>query len=784
MDENLANIFYTYFGGDIYTTKQALDSLVEKKDNFNPFAVVDCPGLPSCVEDPEARAHLENIAKQGFSPVRNVKTDKGARMIAEENVGGIIKEDAITFDLPDIFTNTSCEWAVIPSSYHMRLKIADKLKSIFPSGLGLQQRSQQLSICRSLPQIVGSHCETLPELPQSDQAMNFFLHAEACPAAGWSNSGLLRVQAATGSPGCLEVYSGVGKSSLIAGVIAPGICTATLFDVAGKSKDPGVRGPALKMYSNVPEAGSSTAVPPSADQSAFDVLEGVVATKSTPDSVDLKLSNYSTTAAMNGSIASANNATLATVAANYGLKTVVDQHSLDIAARITPLEVDTKVANALLGAVTAAALASELASRDASISGLQASKADASALTAYALQSTVDTSSEDAETTSAITTALLAYYTSAQGESVSVTDLLADSLALTGSATLDGLTAQGNVGCDQLLCNDVNCTDVFTTGVDASATGALTGATLTITGAASAGPLDCESLDCTFTATSGGVSTGSVVCGDVTSSGTVSAPQLFASNTLIVTNTSDFSDDLFLTKNWAGWSKLQMSNNSAASDSGPELRLLGNQSARVFLERDGGTHQCELIMINDEADVAELQQLFDSVDLAISQFPQLPQTMLVHLRRGSHNSVWDEDAGSFAAEILQCEEDGTTDWLPWICLKYLAAFEAARMMGFGVNWLFTDEDQDILGLGGCFAPLQSLWTQGGTVPKVPPVSMLVGGRLTLRTATLMKPCVSLVQLATADAWDSGSHTRLDAVKQQVAEELKAEFMNELPEARL
>ena len=115
-----------------------------------------------------------------------------------------------------------------------------------------------------------------------------------------------------------------------------------------------------------------------ADQSAFDVLEGMVATKSTPDSVDLKLSNYSTTAAMNGSIASANNATLATVAANYGLKTVVDQHSLDIAARITPLEVDTKVANALLGAVTAAALASELASQDASISGLQASKADAS----------------------------------------------------------------------------------------------------------------------------------------------------------------------------------------------------------------------------------------------------------------------------------------------------------------------------------------------------------------------------------------------------------------------
>ena len=39
-------------------------------------------------------------------------------------------------------------------------------------------------------------------------------------------------------------------------------------------------------------------------------------------------------------------------------------------------------------------------------------------------------------------------------------------------------------------------------------------------------------------------------------------------------------------------------------------------------------------------------------------------------------------------------------------VRYLAAFEAARMMGFGVNWLFTDEDQDILRLGNCFAPLQ------------------------------------------------------------------------------
>ena len=194
-------------------------------------------------------------------------------------------------------------------------------------------------------------------------------------------------------------------SSALAPAIAPLATAAALATTDGQVAAHGSSIAAL-------QSSLTTGLSNKADQSAFDVLEGVVATKSTPDGVDLN--NYSTTAAMNGSIASANNATLATVAANYGLKTVVDQH---IAARITPLEVDTKVANALLGAVTAAALASELASRDASISGLQASKADASALTAYALQSAVDTSSEvdskiaaallNAVTTAALDAALL-----------------------------------------------------------------------------------------------------------------------------------------------------------------------------------------------------------------------------------------------------------------------------------------------------------------------------------------------------------------------------------------
>ena len=50
----------------------------------------------------------------------------------------------------------------------------------------------------------------------------------------------------------------------------------------------------------------------------------------------------------------------------------------------TPLEVDTKIANALLGLATKAFVAAQLASRDASVTALQGAKADATLLASYA----------------------------------------------------------------------------------------------------------------------------------------------------------------------------------------------------------------------------------------------------------------------------------------------------------------------------------------------------------------------------------------------------------------
>ena len=106
-----------------------------------------------------------------------------------------------------------------------------------------------------------------------------------------------------------------------------------------------------------------------ANQSALDALQVQVDGKSTPASVDLKLANHPTIAAMNSSIASTNNATLATVATTYALKSVVDQLAIDVAARQTAADVDQRVATALLSCLTQTAYQAGQALQDARLDG-------------------------------------------------------------------------------------------------------------------------------------------------------------------------------------------------------------------------------------------------------------------------------------------------------------------------------------------------------------------------------------------------------------------------------
>ena len=65
MTKSLAKKFYEYFGGDIYTTKQALESLIKREDKFDYYVVMTVPGLPSlCQEDPEARGQLDRQRRE------------------------------------------------------------------------------------------------------------------------------------------------------------------------------------------------------------------------------------------------------------------------------------------------------------------------------------------------------------------------------------------------------------------------------------------------------------------------------------------------------------------------------------------------------------------------------------------------------------------------------------------------------------------------------------------------------------------------------------------------
>ena len=72
---------------------------------------------------------------------------------------------------------------------------------------------------------------------------------------------------------------------------------------------------------------------------------------------------------MNSSIASTNNATLATVATTYALKSVVDQLAIDVAARQTAADVDQRVATVLLSYLTQTAYQAGQALQDARLDG-------------------------------------------------------------------------------------------------------------------------------------------------------------------------------------------------------------------------------------------------------------------------------------------------------------------------------------------------------------------------------------------------------------------------------
>ena len=169
MSIDLAEEFFNYYGGDVHLCCRGVKQLHARGDDFNPFASLECPGLPSCAADPDAKKHLQNLAKQGWSPIYDVEEDRAAKLIAEKNVGGVVPEDAKAFDLPEGIWKGNHENALVPSGTLMRWKIAKELERV-DSG------------ARSLDALVGcfrcqvelSHMDTAFELGQVECERTFF----------------------------------------------------------------------------------------------------------------------------------------------------------------------------------------------------------------------------------------------------------------------------------------------------------------------------------------------------------------------------------------------------------------------------------------------------------------------------------------------------------------------------------------------------------------------------------------------------------------------------------
>lgn len=129
MNQDLSQEFFRYFGGHIHQSFKAVLQILADGQSFNPLSLLDCPGLASCLENPDSRAHLEQIVLQGFSPVKNIKSDKGAELIVEMDIGGIIREGTQTVgQSSNMWGDGSYDYVLIPTCTLMRLKLAARLQ--------------------------------------------------------------------------------------------------------------------------------------------------------------------------------------------------------------------------------------------------------------------------------------------------------------------------------------------------------------------------------------------------------------------------------------------------------------------------------------------------------------------------------------------------------------------------------------------------------------------------------------------------------------------------------
>ncbi|CAJ1390372.1 unnamed protein product [Effrenium voratum] len=162
LPRDVAEEFYMIFGGNILLCQQAIDKLLEQfergaEDSFDPFSVRGTDGLAGLAKDPLTREHLENLARQGWSPIEEGSADgetesqKGARIIAKKSFGGVINRETTTFldqDLrDDMFSNRSTKQVLIPATIYLRNCIKVELQACEPSSAA-SQPSAAVWVCQ------------------------------------------------------------------------------------------------------------------------------------------------------------------------------------------------------------------------------------------------------------------------------------------------------------------------------------------------------------------------------------------------------------------------------------------------------------------------------------------------------------------------------------------------------------------------------------------------------------------------------------------------------------
>ena len=136
VESNLAVALIDHYGGHIYDVYLALTRLSYDKEGFWLMDSNLSDEVRLCLkwkgesegDRDRMRDALRQLATTGFYPIEE-RTDPVARVISENNVGGVVKYFSSIIGLrPDVWKSTKLKNGIVPSKQAMRLAIAEVLE--------------------------------------------------------------------------------------------------------------------------------------------------------------------------------------------------------------------------------------------------------------------------------------------------------------------------------------------------------------------------------------------------------------------------------------------------------------------------------------------------------------------------------------------------------------------------------------------------------------------------------------------------------------------------------